>query len=87
MPVVRHIYESLPNIITVPAELRRRRVEVIILPLDELPETSTALSDEERRQAWQDLMRHAGAVRSGASHFADNERIDADLTRESGKDL
>ena len=87
MQVVRHIYESLPNVITVPAELRRRRVEVIILPLDELPTTANVLSDEERRQAWQDLMQHAGAVRSGKPNLSDNEQIDADLARESEKDL
>ncbi len=35
MQAIRQIYESLPGVINVPAELRRRKVEVIILPLDE----------------------------------------------------
>lgn len=35
MQAIRQIYESLPDVIRVPAELRRRKVEVIILPLDE----------------------------------------------------
>ena len=35
MQAIRQIYESLPDVINVPAELRRRKVEVIILPLDE----------------------------------------------------
>ena len=40
MQAIRQIYESLPDVINVPAELRRRKVEVIILPLDE-SETET----------------------------------------------
>ena len=35
MDAVRQIYESVPDMIQIPPELRRRRVEVIILPLDE----------------------------------------------------
>lgn len=35
MSVSRQIYESLPDVISIPPEWRRRRVEVIILPLDE----------------------------------------------------
>jgi hypothetical protein len=33
--VSRQIYESIPDTISIPPEWRRRRVEVIILPLDE----------------------------------------------------
>ena len=35
MDVLRQIYDSVPDMITIPPEWRRRRVEVIILPLDE----------------------------------------------------
>jgi hypothetical protein len=35
MEAIRRIYESVPDTIQIPLELRRRRVEVIILPLDE----------------------------------------------------
>jgi hypothetical protein len=37
---VRKIYESLPKVIRVPDALKNRRVEVILLPLDDVPETS-----------------------------------------------
>jgi len=39
-------------------------------------------TDEEHRAAWERLLRHAGAVRSGEPHCADNDRIDADLARD-----
>lgn len=35
MEAIRQIYDSLPDVISVPAEMRRRKVEIIILPLDE----------------------------------------------------
>lgn len=35
MQVIRQIYESMPDVISVPDELRRRKAEIIILPLDE----------------------------------------------------
>jgi hypothetical protein len=35
MDAIRRIYESIPDTITIPPEWRRRRVEVIILPLDD----------------------------------------------------
>jgi len=41
MEAIRQIYESLPDVISVPAEMRRRKVEIIILPLDE-NETETS---------------------------------------------
>ena len=43
----RHVFEKLPASIRVPSELRHRRVEVILLPLDEpvSEETSAALDD------------------------------------------
>ncbi len=40
------------------------------------------LTPEEREAARQRLLRHAGAVSSGDSDSANNERIDADLARE-----
>ena len=35
MNVVRQVYESLPKTINTPSSLKNRRVEVIMLPLDE----------------------------------------------------
>jgi hypothetical protein len=42
---VRKIYESLPKVIRVPDALKNRRVEVILLPLDDT-ETATPGSDK-----------------------------------------
>jgi hypothetical protein len=39
MDVVRQIYESLPESIRMPDSLKNRPVEVILLPLDEAPDT------------------------------------------------
>ena len=39
------------------------------------------LTEDEQRQAWERLLRHAGAAHLGYSTGADNERIDADLAR------
>ena len=86
MQMLRQIYESVPNVIPVPAALRRRRVEVIMLPLDEI-ERPPILSDEAQQQALQQLMQHAGAVQSGNPNTSDNEQIDADLARDYGQDL
>jgi len=36
MKTIRRIYERMPETISVPPELRSRRAEVIILPLDEI---------------------------------------------------
>lgn len=35
MQVIRQIYESMPDVINIPDEPRRRKAEIIILPLDE----------------------------------------------------
>ena len=75
MQMLRQIYESVPNEIPVPVALRRRRVEVIMLPLDDI-ECPPVLSDEAQQQALQQLMQHAGAVQSGHPNAADNEQID-----------
>ena len=46
----RHVFEKLPANIRVPSELRHRRVEVILLPLDEpVPLEEGAELDE---QGW-----------------------------------
>jgi predicted transcriptional regulator len=44
------------------------------------------LTDEQRREAREKLLRYAGAVRSGNARSADNEQIDEDLAREYGAD-
>jgi hypothetical protein len=41
---VRKIYESLPKVIRVPDALKNRRVEVILLPLDDIPAPSPGLN-------------------------------------------
>ncbi len=52
------------------------------------PSTSPApLSDEDRRAAREQLLRHAGAVTSGNPRSADNEQIDVDLARLYAADL
>jgi len=46
------------------------------------PRPQPKLSEEERRAAMERLERYIGAVCSGDSQSADNERIDADLAGE-----
>lgn len=41
MQFIRQIYSDLPDSIIMPVELRHRKVEVIILPLDDIAETET----------------------------------------------
>jgi hypothetical protein len=48
------------------------------------PQQRPQLTEEQRREAREKLLRYAGAVNSGNSHSADNEQIDADLAREYG---
>lgn len=48
------------------------------------PKPRPKLSEEELKEAWERLARHAGAVSSGDPHSADNDRIDEDLAREYG---
>lgn len=45
MDAIRRIYETVPDTISVPPELRHRRVEVIILPLDEEHTESKSVKD------------------------------------------
>jgi hypothetical protein len=39
MQAVRQIYSDLPESIIMPIEFRHRKVEIIILPLDDIKET------------------------------------------------
>jgi hypothetical protein len=39
MQFIRQIYTDLPDSIITPIELRHRKVEIIILPLDDIQET------------------------------------------------
>ena len=61
-----------------------RSVEAVALEslAKHAPKSRADLTEEERRAAWERLMRHMGTVDSGDPHSADNERIDADLARE-----
>lgn len=45
MDAIRQIYEKLPEVITVPAEMRDRRVEVILLPLEEEPDVEALAAE------------------------------------------
>ena len=38
MEAIRQVYEKLPEVITMPPELRDQRVEVILQPLEEEPD-------------------------------------------------
>ena len=44
MKTIRRIYERMPETISVPPELRSRRAEVIILPLDEIADADESAS-------------------------------------------
>ena len=46
MEAVREIYESSPDFIAIPPAFRRRRVEVIILPLEDAEITKLTTSEE-----------------------------------------
>jgi hypothetical protein len=69
------------------------RLRLAVLILDDLADVVAVsparqpLSEDQRKAALNELLRHAGAVSSGNSRSADNEQIDADLAREYGKDL
>jgi hypothetical protein len=66
------------------AALTGRTVEQCVMEflLKYGPRPQPVLSEEERCAAMQRLERYIGAVCSGDSQSADNERIDADLLRE-----
>lgn len=42
MQYIRQIYSDLPDSIIMPVELRHRKVELIILPLDDITEAQTS---------------------------------------------
>jgi len=63
-----------------PTQVVAARVAAGFLPRKPRP----VLTPEEHEAARQRLLRHAGAVNSGDPNSADNERIDADLSREYG---
>jgi hypothetical protein len=45
MEAIHQIYEKSPEVITVPAEMRDRRVEVILSPLDEEPDLAALAAE------------------------------------------
>ena len=48
------------------------------------PQSRPPLAAEEHQEAWERLLRHAGAAHLGYPTGADNEQIDTDLAREYG---
>jgi hypothetical protein len=60
---------------------------VLEIVLKNSPKTNGSLSEQEKEQALEELMKFAGAVNSGNPRSGDNEQIDADLAKEYGKDL
>ena len=65
---------------------RRSRAIVTIFDAGNGPDP-VKIGPDERRQALQNLMKHAGAVESGDPAGGDNDRIDADLASGSGEGL
>ena len=45
MEAIRQVYERLPETITIPPALRDRRVELILLPLDEEPDIAALAAE------------------------------------------
>ena len=45
MEAIRQVYEKLPEVITVPPELRDQRVEVILQPLEEEPDVQALAAE------------------------------------------
>jgi len=60
---------------------------VLEIVLKNSPKTNGSLSEQEKEQALEELMKFAGSVNSGNPRSGDNEQIDADLAKEYGKDL
>jgi hypothetical protein len=71
------------------AESRGETAEKFVLEivLKNSPKTNGSLSEQEKEQALEELMKFAGVVNSGNSRSGDNEQIDTDLAKEYGKDL
>ena len=70
-----------------PIKISRRSRAIVTILAGEISTDSKAMNSEQRRLALQNLMKHAGAVNSGIGTDGDNEKIDADLANEYGKDL
>lgn len=65
MEAIRQVYEKLPEVITVPAEMRDRRVEVILMPLDEEPDIAAVAAEfgmKPEELADPDVLRFAGSI-------------------------
>jgi hypothetical protein len=65
MEAIRQVYEKLPEVITVPAEMRDRRVEVILLPLDEEPDVAALAAEfgmKPEELADPEVLRFAGSI-------------------------
>lgn len=88
MHTFQEIYSQTVRVLPV-----RERLSLAALILDEITHgqefvaARPPLSEAQRQAALAGLMQHAGAVSSGNPRAADNEQIDADLSREYGKDL
>ncbi|MGI8641722.1 MAG: hypothetical protein ACR2MG_17480 [Pyrinomonadaceae bacterium] len=65
---------------------RKTRAVVTLLDAAE-PAAKPELSEEEKQRREANFARHFGAVKSGDSRSADNDKIDADLAREYGRGL
>ena len=71
------------------AESRGETAEKLVLEivLKTYSKTNNTLSNQEKDQALEKFMKHAGAINSGNPRSADNEQIDADLAAEYGRGL
>ena len=60
---------------------------VLEIVLKNYSKSNGNITQQEKTDALNELMKFAGAVNSGNPRSADNEQIDADLAKEYGKDL
>ena len=76
------LYEALQQM----AIKSDRRLEDVALDwlAKHAPEPAPQLTEEGSQDAWERLLRHAGAARLGYPTGANNESIDADLMHEYG---
>ncbi len=63
-----------------------RKTRAVVTLLDAEP-AKPELSEEEKQRREAKFAGHFGAVKSGDSRSADNDKIDADLAREYGRGL
>lgn len=80
--IPEEIYEMLEQ----QAAREGRTTEAVALEwlASSAPKPRPKPGEAELKEAWERLVRHAGAARSGDPRSADNERIDDDLAREYG---